>query len=208
MAVSDEQIGKNLARLRGDMTQKEVAAAMKARGWKWSQTTVWGVENGERPLRLAEADDLADILRASIVSFSRRDVLAALDLARSELSSAAVAAREALRTFSKAQMKLAIRADAVENVGETLPDGGLPVQQQLLLSMQDIVAEVERDLVAKRELDLANLQASKDRRAALYAELGEEVPVMPEHLVRPQRFVALVRERREEATRGEHPEAP
>lgn len=35
---------------------------MRERGWKWSQATVWSIEKGERPLRLAEAEALADVL--------------------------------------------------------------------------------------------------------------------------------------------------
>ncbi|WP_157156247.1 helix-turn-helix domain-containing protein [Diaminobutyricimonas sp. LJ205] len=59
----DELIGKNLQNLRGDMSQKELADKMRALGWKWSQATVWSIEKGERPLRLAEADALFDVLK-------------------------------------------------------------------------------------------------------------------------------------------------
>lgn len=45
------------------MSQKDLADAMRARGFKWSQATVWAVEKGERPLRLTEAEGLAAILR-------------------------------------------------------------------------------------------------------------------------------------------------
>jgi transcriptional regulator with XRE-family HTH domain len=62
MATSDEQIGRNVARLRGEMSQKELASKMRARGWKWSQATLWAVEKGERPLRLTESEDLAEVL--------------------------------------------------------------------------------------------------------------------------------------------------
>lgn len=65
----DTQIGANLVRLRdlrGGMSQAALAEQMRARGWKWSQATVWSVEKGERPLRLAEAMDLSEILDADI----------------------------------------------------------------------------------------------------------------------------------------------
>lgn len=58
----DRQIGRTMAILRGDKTQQAVADEMRRRGWRWSQATVWSVEKGERPLRLAEADDLATVL--------------------------------------------------------------------------------------------------------------------------------------------------
>lgn len=66
MATRDEQIGQNITRLRGDNSQQWVADRMRERGWKWAQATVWNLEKGERPLRLAEAEDLAEILRTEI----------------------------------------------------------------------------------------------------------------------------------------------
>ncbi|WP_156465996.1 MULTISPECIES: helix-turn-helix domain-containing protein [unclassified Rathayibacter] len=55
MTTPDEQIGSNLIKLRGDMTQRELAEKMRQRGWKWTHVTVGSVERGERPLRLSEA---------------------------------------------------------------------------------------------------------------------------------------------------------
>lgn len=52
--------------LRGKRPQRDLANAMRARGWNWSQTTVWQAEAGQRPLRLAEAADLADELGISV----------------------------------------------------------------------------------------------------------------------------------------------
>lgn len=39
---------------------------MRALGHKWSQATVWSIEKGDRPLRLAEAMDLANLLRITM----------------------------------------------------------------------------------------------------------------------------------------------
>ncbi|MEV4689448.1 helix-turn-helix domain-containing protein [Microbacterium sp. LWH3-1.2] len=61
--ATDEQIGTNLTRIRNGMSQKDLAEAMRARGFKWSQATVWSVEKGERPLRLTEAEGLGVVLR-------------------------------------------------------------------------------------------------------------------------------------------------
>src|SRR4051812_1127815 len=52
----------NIVRFRADRSQQYVADAMRERDWKWSQATVWSVEKGERPLRLSEATDLAEVL--------------------------------------------------------------------------------------------------------------------------------------------------
>jgi len=45
------------------MSQQSLATAMRERGWRWSQATVWAVESGERPLRITEAADVVEILR-------------------------------------------------------------------------------------------------------------------------------------------------
>lgn len=52
------------------MSQQALADLMRARGWKWSQATVWAVEKGERPLRLAEATDLAELLKCQVWNFT------------------------------------------------------------------------------------------------------------------------------------------
>jgi hypothetical protein len=66
VSVTEEQIGDQVARLRGDRSQKAIADEMRSRGWKWSQATVWSVEQGKRPLRFSEAIDLEAVLGASL----------------------------------------------------------------------------------------------------------------------------------------------
>lgn len=63
----DRQIGDALAELRGARSQQQLADLMRARGHKWSQTTVWHVENGSRALRLAEAVEVAQLLDIELV---------------------------------------------------------------------------------------------------------------------------------------------
>ncbi|WP_439593599.1 hypothetical protein [Microbacterium sp.] len=60
--TSDVEIGRNVARVRGLVSQKDLADEMRRRGFRWSQATVWAVEKGERPLRLAEAEALGKIM--------------------------------------------------------------------------------------------------------------------------------------------------
>lgn len=62
MAITkeDERIGKNFQAIRGEMTQEELAKKMREQGYKWSKATVWAIEKGERPLKVAEA---AEVLR-------------------------------------------------------------------------------------------------------------------------------------------------
>lgn len=58
----DHAIGQNLVRLRGDVSQEELADEMRGRGYKWSKATIWSIEQGTRPLRLSEAMDVLDVL--------------------------------------------------------------------------------------------------------------------------------------------------
>lgn len=62
VANLDERIGKNLARYRGDMSQRELANRVRDAGMKWTHLTVASVERGERPLRAAESVLLMQIL--------------------------------------------------------------------------------------------------------------------------------------------------
>jgi transcriptional regulator with XRE-family HTH domain len=58
---------RRLRHLRGDMSQEQLAEELKARGHQtWSQTTVWSLEMGKRPLKLSEAWVLATIFDVAI----------------------------------------------------------------------------------------------------------------------------------------------
>lgn len=57
----NQQIGENVRRLRGDMSQEELATRLRRYGYKWSKATVWAIENGSRPLKLTEAQDLMEV---------------------------------------------------------------------------------------------------------------------------------------------------
>lgn len=119
--VADSSIGKAVAALRGELSQTAVANAMRERGWKWSQATVWSVESGERPLRLAEAVDLAKVLdclvtdliegQASLVS-ATRSALGDLKLTRVRLS------REASR-YEDARREVRLLADELARLGDS-----------------------------------------------------------------------------------------
>lgn len=61
--ATDVEIGRNVTRIRAGMSQKDLADAMRELGFRWSQATVWAVEKGERPLRLAEAEGLGRVLK-------------------------------------------------------------------------------------------------------------------------------------------------
>ena len=60
--VSDETVGRNLAKLRGDVSMDVLAAKMRDSGNKWTKTTVFNVEHGKRQLKYAEAVDVLNCL--------------------------------------------------------------------------------------------------------------------------------------------------
>lgn len=66
MTDHDLKIGANIAHWRGEESQQSIADAMREKGWKWSQATMWALEKGERSLKLAEASDLAEILHIQV----------------------------------------------------------------------------------------------------------------------------------------------
>jgi hypothetical protein len=128
VTVRDVLTGGNLAEIRDDRSQQWVADAMRERGWKWSQATVWSVEKGERPLKLWEAEDLADILEVSVSRLtamplpaairSRMDACASLEQQLQQNTADFLAAQASLRH----KMKLATRAG--EWLDSTLTRGG------------------------------------------------------------------------------------
>lgn len=58
----DYQIGRNLKRLRGDVSREMLAAKMVERGFRWSRATVFNIEDGKRSLKLKEASAVLECL--------------------------------------------------------------------------------------------------------------------------------------------------
>lgn len=93
----NQQIGKNLERLRNGMSQEALAKNMREFGHKWSKATVWAVERGDRPLKLTEANDLLRIFGRD----SNRDMALLLrDSRNAEVSEAISEARNRLQRFA------------------------------------------------------------------------------------------------------------
>ena len=117
MKTRDEEIGEVIRRARGGTSQDALADAMKARGHdKWSQSTVWAIEKGNRPLRLTEAEDIAATLGlASVVELLREPHVAKLIRAlRANLDTIERLAHEIralLRELHNAQSRLRVQLD-------------------------------------------------------------------------------------------------
>jgi len=74
---SDEEIGRRLRTLRGDLTQKQVLRRLAKMRIKMPDLAITRIENGQRALKFSEAMGLAvvyDIPLERIASDSGRDV--------------------------------------------------------------------------------------------------------------------------------------
>lgn len=113
-AAPDAHIGRAIARHRSTsgMSQVELAKAMRDQGWKWVQATVWNVEQGNRPVRLAEAASLSAIFGVSIESF----LALPLDAAIHEATQAARVAAEAAKQHSQRASTLVEQAEALKRI--------------------------------------------------------------------------------------------
>lgn len=125
MEIDDAQIGRNVARARGAMSQKDLALLMRQRGHKWSQATVWNVERGERPLRLSEANALAEILEVlSIHTFTVTDAQEKIFATTKAHGSAQNRLEEQVEEVLRLQRQLAAEADALVRRDPTALDAG------------------------------------------------------------------------------------
>lgn len=124
MSDLDKRIGDNLKRLRGDKSQDDIALAMKERGFKWSQATVWNVERGERPLRLAEARVLVEVLfpeRGGVFAISDLlygDSAASLHQATSDYRAAVASFEAALDAALEAEEEVIVTAAQIKDSTE------------------------------------------------------------------------------------------
>lgn len=114
----DQAIGEAVTRLRGNRSQQWVAERMRELNprWKWSQATLWSIEKGERPLRLAEARDLAAVLQVDVRalidpmpdarSLTKEQLKAMRDEAQHELDVAGLAVVDASEDVDRARAAL------------------------------------------------------------------------------------------------------
>jgi hypothetical protein len=148
MNADDVLIGRNVVTYRGDQSQTDVAAAMKARGWKWAQNTVSAIEAGERPLRLAEAADLAHVLGLlSVDELTRENEYVLFRRTAGEMTAANEALEAAVEAYQNAQVSLAIMGDIAAAAGVPPTNGFLaPLESWLTVSATEAVAaSIRRD---------------------------------------------------------------
>jgi hypothetical protein len=146
---SDEQIGMNLVRFRADRSQQSLADAMRERGWKWSQATVWSVETGERPLRLSEATDLAEVLGILLPLLlahpEEARVHESMHQCRQAHAALELAATAYLEATAQLQVALALAQSAGVQLGDATREGGGWLETGLEQLVRDAQAAWEQN---------------------------------------------------------------
>ncbi|MDI3241641.1 helix-turn-helix transcriptional regulator [Arthrobacter sp. AL08] len=85
MVDEDGLMGMRVAQLRGERSQKSVADEMRLRGWKWSQATMWSIERGDRPLKVREAKELAEVLGIELMDLFQEPAILSIEKEIKEL---------------------------------------------------------------------------------------------------------------------------
>lgn len=163
----DERIGQNLAVTRGDMSQKDLAERMRERGWKWSQATVWSIEKGERPLRLAEAEDVAHILQRPMHVLLSQEGEAVVHAATREVHDRYEELLAAMEAYDDARGKLALLLDEIP---ESTKNGLLRVSTDWIGQTVDAAVE---DYRKESVLEFAAMLARYDLTQEQYDATSE-----------------------------------
>jgi transcriptional regulator with XRE-family HTH domain len=125
----DGNIAANLRiyREQSNLSQEDVAEAMTDSGFAFSQTTVWKIESGQRPVKAIELVALADCLQiASPMSLTYEPAvsrhLAQMRQANQKAFDAYAALKEAAADYLHAQMDLLVVAYEAREDGMALAD--------------------------------------------------------------------------------------
>jgi transcriptional regulator with XRE-family HTH domain len=113
----DKQVGQNLQLLRAQsaLTQVGLAGLLKAAGTPLSQQTIVKIEQGTRPLRLEEAQQIAAVLGVDITTLTTPIHHLAAQIAR-ETSLATYAAEEAVEKAENWNVSRAALAFLLQNL--------------------------------------------------------------------------------------------
>lgn len=157
----NRRIGLAIARFRmaREMSQKSLALAMKERGWRWSQPTLASIEQGERPLKLDEADALVELLGLRDVTdltSNSDEHLAQMRL--EQLDRATRQLEEAAAHYLRTQFSLAYTLDEVAAQGGTLPGTHEDVVGRLSTTPEQVAARAAMPEGIQSRLDRAGKQ--------------------------------------------------
>ena len=158
----DQNIAANLRiyREKSDLSQEDIAQGMTDRGFAFSQTTVWKIESGHRPVRAIELVALADCLKvASPMSLTYEPAfslhLAELKRANGKAYDAYAALKEAAADYLKAQLGLLVAAYEAREDGMA-PAGWETTWLDTLAEQAVIEARVELDRADGESMAITN----------------------------------------------------
>ncbi len=111
----DVTIGLAVASLRGaaGLSQQQVADRMRELGWRWVQPTIWSIEQGRRPVRLAEAVDLATVLGVQLHDLLRPRETSPIGSLVDDLSAQVAALRRSISEAGAHLSDVLTRRDAL-----------------------------------------------------------------------------------------------
>lgn len=153
---------------------------MKDRGHKWSQSTVWSVERGDRPLRLTEAEDLAAILGVEVAMLTKEPFQVGLNRFYNRLEGSLLEARAALEyaavAFNHWRQVLQNNAE-MEMVGpyETPADRRAGLAKLAEESAADVVTGDLSEGLARFEAEQHGYAVTLNAKDYLEHVLGEHV---------------------------------
>lgn len=104
--------------------------------------TVWSVEKGERPLRLAEAETLAGILGITVDNFTKTENAVRLAVANSQMHGTYERLRQVVDDFFEAQLLLAATEDAAISDSDASGVLQVAVESWLHTCPEDVCEEV------------------------------------------------------------------
>ncbi|MHA7153626.1 helix-turn-helix domain-containing protein [Arthrobacter sp. TMN-50] len=121
---SDREIGLNVTVLRGDRTQKAIADEMGNLGVKWSQTTVWEIEQGKRSLKAREVMALAHVLKVPVQNLFGQSVMSqmrnVIESRIRKVKAAEIAASSAVEKYALARTQaLALAQESLTELDES-----------------------------------------------------------------------------------------
>lgn len=114
MTLTDKELGENVRRFRGDMSQKALAERMTEMSVRWSQPTVAAIERGERSLKLTEAVALAEVLRMPMTHFINPGIGAQVIQRAQTALMAYEKLKAAVGAYEDARLQLAATLDEID----------------------------------------------------------------------------------------------
>lgn len=157
--------------MRGKSSQKELADWMRQRGFKWSQATVWSIEKGERPLRLSEAEAVADIYGADVSSLLRGTSVVRAEAEVKSVTRWHRELRSALEHYRRSRLLLAAALDESEDadLGRELRTSA---QEWIDMTAIDIVLSFMRERILS-PTELANSEPLGEWMRRFYVAEGQ-----------------------------------